>query len=104
MYSSVELLMTVSFSGYFNVYSIKSNKTVEKIFTQSMLSKIPNGIYCAEIDAKSEYLIIGSFASYASTKQLSNGISIWRILNQEPWIKHVDIVEGMEKVIYVHDI
>jgi len=91
--------MTVSFSGTFDVYSISSNRTVERLFSQSLLSKIPNGVYCAEIDSKSEYLLIGSFASNSSTKQSSNGLSIWRILNEEPWIKQFDtVVDDVEKV------
>lgn len=77
--------MTISFSGYFNVYSINSDKTVHNLFSQSLLDKIPNGIYCAEVDAKSEYLTIGSFASNSS-----DGLSVWRILNEAPWIKLFD--------------
>lgn len=93
----IELMMTLTYSGYLSVFTINKNKTVSKIYTQSLLNKIPNGIYCAEVDSKSEYLIIGSFASNSSQKQTSNGISIWRILNTEPWIKHVKISNEKDK-------
>ena len=80
--------MTVSFSGTFNVYSISSSRHVEKLYSKSLLSIVPNGVYCAEVDSKSEFLILGSFVSNSSAKQSANGLSIWRILNEEPWIKH----------------
>lgn len=73
--------MTISFSGTFTVYSINSNHPIQKLFSQSLNISLPNGVYCAEIDTQSKYLIIGSFASSAS-----NGLSIWRIVNNEPGI------------------
>ena len=93
----LEIMMTLTYSGYFNVYVINRNKTINKIYGQTLLNKIPHGIYCAEIDSKFEYLIIGSFASNTAKKDVSpHGISIWRILNTEPWLKHVSILSDNE--------
>lgn len=87
----LEIFFTVTYSGYFNVFAINSNKTVTKIYTQSLLNIIPSGVYCVEIDSDLQYLIIGSFASNStsySSKNYSNGLFMWRILNSEPWIKY----------------
>ena len=86
-------MITITYSGYYNVFTINSDKTVTKIFSHSLLNILPNGVYCAEMDLAKQYLLIGSFASSNSYtyKQTSNGVSIWRLLNTEPWIKHVDI-------------
>ncbi len=83
--------MAVSFSGSFAVYAVNANRTVTKLFAQSLLAKTPNGVYCAEIDAKCEYLVMGSFASSSS-----NGLSIWRVLDQEPWITQFETVPPQE--------
>lgn len=97
--------MTVSFSGTFNVYSISSSRLVEKLYSKSLLSIVPNGVYCAEVDSKSEFLILGSFVSNSSAKQSANGLSIWRILNEEPWIKHFETVEqDLENVSFLNTI
>lgn len=97
--------MTVSFSGTFNVYSISSSRLVEKLYSKSLLSIVPNGLYCAEVDSKSEFLILGSFVSNSSAKQSANGLSIWRILNEEPWIKHFETVEqDLENVSFLNTI
>jgi hypothetical protein len=89
----VEIMLTLTYSGYLNVFTVNRNKTVSKIFSQSLLNKIPNGIYCAELDSKSEYLIIGSFTASNNNKNASqNGLSLWRVLNSEPWIKNVSIL------------
>ena len=85
-------MITVTYSGFYNVFTINSNKTITKIYTQSLLNIVPNGIYCAEIDEKNQYLIIGSNA-ITSSKVNSNGVFIWRVLNGEPWLKHVPILE-----------
>lgn len=79
------MLMAITFSGSFAVYSMNTNRTIEKIFSQSLLNSIPKGVYCAEIDTKCEFLMIGSF-----TSSTSNGLSVWRILNHEPWIQLFD--------------
>ena len=87
-------MISITFSGYYNVFIINQNKTITKIYSGSLHDVLPNGVYCAEMNSSKEYLLIGSFASSNSYnyKQTSNGISIWRILNREPWIKHVDII------------
>ena len=76
------------------MFIIKQNKDIKKIYSSSLHDVFPNGVYCAEMNSSKEYLLIGSFASSNSYnyKQTTNGISIWRVLNSEPWIKHVDIV------------
>lgn len=86
--SRLEILFTVTYSGYFNVFTINANKTVTKIFSQSLLHIIPSGVYCAEIDADLKYLLIGSFASSTKTNSNPSGLFMWRVLNAEPWIKH----------------
>lgn len=86
-------MISITYSGYYNVFTIDSNKTVSKIYSHSLLNILPNGVYCAEMDSAKQYLVIGSFASSNSYtyKHTSNGVSLWRVLNTEPWIKHVDI-------------
>jgi hypothetical protein len=88
--------MTLTYSGYFNVHAINRNKTVTKIFGQTLLNKIPHGIYCAEVDNKYEFLTIGSFTSTTKKDMSPSGITIWRILNTEPWIKHVSILSEID--------
>lgn len=74
------------------MFTIDSKNNINKIYTQSLLNKLPNGIYCAEMDSNCQYLYIGSFASNnTSHKQTSNGITVWRVLNYEPWLKQVQI-------------
>ncbi len=90
--------MTLTYSGYLNVFTVSSNNSVNKIYTQSLQSVIPNGIYCAEMDSNNLYLIMGSFASsYYSTKNSSNGLFLWRVLNAEPWLKNVPIQNETNK-------
>jgi hypothetical protein len=91
-------MMTLTYSGYFNVYAINRNKSVAKIFGQTLLNKIPHGIYCAEVDAKFEFLTIGSFTSNTKKNISPSGITIWRILNTEPWIKHVTILSDLDSL------
>ncbi len=55
---------------------------------------MPNGIYCAEIDYDTQYLLIGGFTN--TGKNFSNGIHVWRILNSEPWLKHFPILHDVE--------
>jgi hypothetical protein len=55
-----------------------------------LLNIVPNGVYCAEIDEKNQFLIIGSNV-VSSSKHNSNGVFIWRVLNSEPWLKHVTV-------------
>ncbi len=93
-------MLVITYSGYLNVFTINSNKTINKIYTLSLLNVLPYGVYCAEIDLNSEYLLIGSFTSN------SNGIYVWKILNQEPWIKHFPIINNTDSykvniVIYI---
>jgi hypothetical protein len=90
--------MTLTYSGYFNVFTINRNRSVTKIFGQTLLNKIPHGIYCAEVDAKYEFLTIGSLTSNTKRNMSPSGISIWRILNSEPWIKHVTILSDVDSV------
>ncbi|CAF1064877.1 unnamed protein product [Brachionus calyciflorus] len=90
----IQLIMVLTYSGYFKVFTLSHNRSIDLIYTQSLLNIVPNGIYCAEIDSKLEYLIIGSFAS-SSYKQNTNGLHIFRILNTEPWIKHVKIINDV---------
>ena len=92
-------MFTITYSGYFNVFVISSNKTIYKIHTQSLLGIIPNGVYCAEMDSQLEYLIIGSFASNLnsqSSKNFSTGLYMWRVLNAEPWIKYCPLNSNSE--------
>lgn len=83
--------MVITFSGRVTVYSINANRSVDKLYSQSLLA---NGVYCAEIDAKCEYLIVGSFANASSGT--SNGLSIWRILNHEPWLTRFDNTDSQK--------
>ena len=49
------------------------------------------------MDEMNQYLIIGSNA-VTSSKQNSNGVFIWRVLNSEPWLKHVPVSnENLER-------
>ena len=80
-------MITISYSGYFNMFAINSNRTINKLYSQSLLNIIPNGVYCAEMDEKNQYLIIGTNA-ISSSKTNSNGLFIWKVLNTEPWLKH----------------
>jgi len=51
---------------------------------------MPSGIYCAEMDSDMKYLILGGFVSNptnSSSKNVNNGLFLFRILNDEPWIK-----------------
>lgn len=86
-------MITVTYSGYYKVFILNDNKTVIKIYDHSIQDILPNGIYCAEMDYSKKYVLFGSFASSNSYnyKKTSNGLSIFRVLNSEPWIKHVDI-------------
>ena len=90
-------MFAVTYMGYLNVYTIASDKTITRISTQSLLNVTGNGVYCAEIESSNMYLMIGSFVPnqsyYLSDKRkvAPNGVSIWRILNAEPWIKHIEI-------------
>ena len=88
-------MITVTYSGYCRVFTINNDKSIIKIYDNSLKEIFPNGIYCAEMNSSKQYLLLGSFASSNSNsvnyKKTSNGISIFRILNSEPWIKHVDI-------------
>lgn len=96
------MIMSISFSGSFAVYSINAERTVNKIFSShlSQLNKTtkkpawPRGVFCAEIDAKCEYLVIGSFTSAAASS--TDGLSVWRVLNHEPWIAQFDTSAGAE--------
>ena len=100
-------MIAVTYSGYYKVFAISSNKTVVKIYEQYLLNVVSNGgVYCAETDAENRFLVVGSFASnssggglgsYSSSKkQLSSGLYLWRVLNAEPWLKH----EPMQKSDY----
>ncbi len=86
-------MITVTYSGYCRVFIINNDRSIMKIYDNSLQEIFPNGIYCAEMNSSKQYLLLGSFASSNSYnyKKTSNGISIFRILNSEPWIKHVDI-------------
>ena len=86
-------MISVTYSGYYRVFILTENKTITKIYDHSLQDILPNGIYCAEMDSSKKYLLIGSFASSNSYnyKKTSNGISIFRVLNTEPWIKHVEV-------------
>ena len=85
-------MIAITYSGYYNVFAVNINKTIVKIYSGSLLSNVPNGVYCAEMNISKQYLLIGSFASNSySYKQTSNGIFIWMILDSEPWLKFVDI-------------
>ena len=60
------------------------NQTVTKIYTISLQNIMPSGVYCAEMDSDSQYLIIGSIA----TSNSNNGLFMFRILNEEPWLSY----------------
>lgn len=99
-------MITLSYSGFFNVFAINSNKSIAKIYSQSLLNVIPNGVYCAEMDENNQYLIIGS-NSIISSKKNSNGLFIWRVLNSEPWLKHVPVLDETiqkNKVLYFNNL
>ncbi len=55
---------------------------------------MPSGIYCAEMDSKMQYLILGGFASNSTNysnnnKPVNTGLFLFRILNDEPWIQRI---------------
>ena len=84
-------------AGFYNVFTINEDKTAAKIYSHSLLNIIPNGVYCAEIDEKNQYLIIGSNVA-TSSKNNSNGVFMWRVLNTEPWLKHFPVSsENLER-------
>jgi hypothetical protein len=88
---SSQLMFTITYSGIFSVFSISSNRRVKKIHSQSLKNVLPTGAYCATVDSENKYFLIGSFASNVfSNKQSTNGVFIWRILSQEPWIKLIE--------------
>ena len=87
-------MITANYAGSFSVFTVDTKYRMNKIHTISLGKDIPCGIYCAEIDEDSEYLFVGGFASSnVSAKQScpSSGIYAWRVLNQEPWLKQVEI-------------
>lgn len=67
-----------------------------------MLNVLPSGIYTSEMDNESRYLIIGGFSNRSSKKTgvASNGVSVWRVLNSEPWLKAVTTVDSFNTVIF----
>lgn len=88
----LQLMMALTFSGFFKVFAIRKNRSIDLIYSSSLLNIVPHGIYCAEVDSKIEYLILGSFSS-SQKNSSSNGLYLFRILNSEPWIKNIKIME-----------
>lgn len=84
-------MMALTYSGMLKIFAIRQNRSIDLIYKQSLLNVVPNGIYCAEIDSKFEYLILGSFSK--SSKDCSNGLYLFRILNSEPWIKNIKVIQ-----------
>ena len=89
-------MITLTYSGYMNVFTVNSNRVISKIYSQSLLNTMPYGIYCAQLDSESQFLIIGSFASASSTKNFSNGLFVWRVLSSEPWLKHFPVIQDYD--------
>lgn len=87
----LQLIIALTYSGFFKVFTIRKNRSIDLIFRQSLLNIVPNGIYCAEMNSKSEYLILGSFTS--TNKHNTNGLHLFRVLNSEPWIKNIKIIQ-----------
>ena len=94
------VVFTISYFGILNVFTISFDNEINKIYTHSMLSVVKNGIYCAELDSMQQYLYLGSFVSnsYSDNKYNSNGIYILRVLNCEPWLKHVEINNDFDAI------
>ena len=92
----VDIMFSITYYGYLSVYAIYSDRTILKIYSQSLMNVVKNGIYCADIDSNNQYLILGSFVSnsYSNNKQSVNGLYMWRILNCEPWIKHCEVANN----------
>lgn len=91
----LQLMMALTYSGIFKVFAIRKNRSIDLIYRKSLINIVPYGIYCAEVDSKLEYLILGSFTS-SHKNSSSNGLHIFRILNSEPWIKNIKIMEEID--------
>ncbi len=94
-------MVTISYFGYMNVFTVNSDGSLTRIHTQSLLGVVKNGVYCADVDSSRNYLILGSFVSNTRTKANAqssfSGLYLWRILNAEPWVKHVSLNDDNNK-------